>query len=539
MEAHGGRLAAEVLAGYGTDVVYTLSGGHIFPFYDGCRERDIRILDVRHEQTAAFAAEGHAKLTRDLGVAIVTAGPGVTNAVSPITSAHFNGSPMLTLAGRAPQGRWGSGSLQELDHLPIVSSVTKLARTVFEPAAVPKEVDVAIQTARTPGRGPTFLDFPLEAVFGKADMDAPEAGATPKGAEPDPDAVGRAGRLLGSAKAPVIVGGTDVWLDGAWDALRALVEELRVPVVLNGMGRGCIPADHELTISRARGAAFKGSDVVLVVGTPLDFRLGFGDFGEAEVIHLQDDPEKISEGASPKVAVSGDLTSALDGIREAATRGERIDRESWVGSLRDEEAAKREAMRPEVESDACPIHPARVYGALAEKLDRDAVVIGDGGDFVSYAGKLVDAYVPGAWLDPGPYGCLGTGLGYAIAARIVHPERQVVAMLGDGALGFGGMDVDTLVRHDLPVVMIVGNNGIWALEKHPMRKLYGYDVAADLDQGTRYDDIVKAFGGAGETVEEPGELPDALDRAFDSGVPYLLNVLTDPEVEYPRSANLA
>jgi acetolactate synthase-1/2/3 large subunit len=180
-----------------------------------------------------------------------------------------------------------------------------------------------------------------------------------------------------------------------------------------------------------------------------------------------------------------------------------------------------------------------VYGALRQKLDRDAIVIGDGGDFVSYAGKLVDSYVPGAWMDPGPYGCLGTGLGYAIAARVVHPDRQVVLMLGDGAVGFNVMDFDTLVRHGLPVVAIVGNNGIWGLEKHPMQQLYGYDVAADLRQETRYDDIVAALGGAGETVEKAGDLDSALDRAFASGVPYLINVLTDPSVAYPRSSNLA
>lgn len=539
MEGHGGRLAAEVLRGYGVDVVYTLSGGHIFPFYDGCKDARIRLLDVRHEQTAAFAAEGHAKLTRDLGVAIVTAGPGVTNAVSPITSAHFNGSPMLTLAGRAPQGRWGSGSLQELDHLPIVESITKLARTVFDAGSSAKEVDAAIQAARTPHRGPAFLDFPIEAVFGRADTDVPSAGGPPRGIEPDPDALRRAGELLGGAEQPVIVGGTDVWFNGAWEGLRRLAEELRIPVVLNGMGRGCVPADHELTISRARGAAFKGSDVVMVVGTPLDFRLGFGEFGEAQVIHVQDAPEKVSEHAAPSVAVGGDLPASLDGILEAATRGERTDREDWIRRLGDEERSKREAMRPELESEAHPIHPARIYGVLAEKLDRDAVVVGDGGDFVSYAGKLVDSYVPGAWLDPGPYGCLGSGVGYAIAARAVHPDRQVVALLGDGALGFGGMDLDTLVRHRLPVVAIVGNNGIWGLEKHPMRKLYGYDVAADLSQETRYDRILEAFGGAGETVEKATELPGALDRAFEADVPYLLNVLTDPEVEYPRSANLA
>jgi acetolactate synthase-1/2/3 large subunit len=190
-------------------------------------------------------------------------------------------------------------------------------------------------------------------------------------------------------------------------------------------------------------------------------------------------------------------------------------------------------------SDAFPIHPARVYGELRPRLDRDAVVIGDGGDFVSYAGKLVDSFQPGCWLDPGPYGCLGTGLGYAAAARVARPDSQVVLLLGDGAAGFSLIDVDTLVRHDLPVVIIVGNNGIWGLEKHPMKAIYGYDVAADLQPGCRYDQVVVALGGGGELVEKPGDLGPALDRAFAAGGPYVVNVLTDPAVAYPRSSNLA
>ena len=182
--------------------------------------------------------------------------------------------------------------------------------------------------------------------------------------------------------------------------------------------------------------------------------------------------------------------------------------------------------------------PTRIYGELRQRLDRDAIVVNDGGDFVSYSGKYIDSYEPGCWLDPGPYGCLGTGLGYATAARIAHPDRQVVVMLGDGAAGFSLMDVDTLVRHDLPVVMVMGNNGIWGLEKHPMQALYGYDVAADLQPGLRYDDVVTALGGAGEVVERPDDIGPALDRAFASGVPYLVNVLTDPANVYPRSSNL-
>jgi len=186
-------------------------------------------------------------------------------------------------------------------------------------------------------------------------------------------------------------------------------------------------------------------------------------------------------------------------------------------------------------SAADPIHPMRIYGELAPLLDDDAVVIGDGGDFVSYAGKYIEPKRPGSWLDPGPYGCLGTGLGYAIAARVARPSGQVVLLLGDGAAGFSLMDVDTLVRHRLPVVMICGNNGIWGLEKHPMQAIYGYDVAADLQPQCRYDQVVAALGGAGELVTKPGDIAPALRRAFDSGVPYLVNVITNPAVAYPRS----
>jgi acetolactate synthase-1/2/3 large subunit len=527
----GGHLVAEALKRSGVDAVYTLSGGHIFPIYDGCVKRNIRLVDVRHEQTATFAAEAHAKLTRSLGVAVITAGPGITNAVSAITTAHFNGSPLLVLGGRAPQGRWGSGSLQELDHIPIVESVTKLARTVFDPGDAPAAMAEAIGSATSPHRGPAFLDFPLDA-FGATDADVVDAKSPPS--ERVEGDVERAKELLESAERPLIIAGTDVWMNRAEDALRALAETMNVPVIPNGMGRGCLAADHDLAFSRARSLAVRQADLVVVVGTPLDFRLGFGRFGDAKVVHVQDSEEGIGRHAAVAAAVWGDLARALGEIT-----GSRSGHTAWIESLRDEEGSRRETDEAELTSDAYPIHPARVYGVLREKLDRDAIVIGDGGDFVSYAGRLVDVYTPGAWLDPGPYGCLGLGLGYAIGARVVHPGRQIVLMAGDGALGFSGMDLDTLVRMKLPVVIVVGNNGIWGLEKHPMQKIFGYDVAADLNQDARYDLVLEALGGAGETVEKASELPDALDRAFAADAPYLVNVLTDPAISYPRSANLA
>ena len=534
-EGHGGQLVTATLGAFGVREIFTLSGGHIFSIYDGCVKDGIRIVDVRHEQTATFAAEGFAKLTRTPGVAVLTAGPGVTNGVSAITTAHFNGSPLVVLGGRAPQARWGAGSLQEFDHVPVVASITKAARTVTATGQIAKELHDAVTLALSSHRGPVFLDFPLDVVFASDVADVPEA-VTPVGPEPDRDEVARAAALLASAARPVLVAGGDVWADGAWEALRRCVETLRVPTFVNGQGRGCLPADHELAFARTR-SFLKQADVVVVVGTPLDFRLSFGSFGSAAVVHVVDHPDSRAGHVDVAVSPAGDLSTILDGM--AAHTGARADHEPWIAKLRDEESARREAERAELESDAEPIHPARVYGELRKRLARDAVVIGDGGDFVSYAGKLIDSYEPGCWMDPGPYGCLGTGLGYAIAARVAHPDRQIVLLQGDGAIGFNGMDFDSLVRHDLPVVAVVGNNGIWGLEKHPMQAIYGYDVAADLQSGCRYDRVVEGLGGAGETVTRPADLGPALDRAFAAGVPYLVNVLTDPAVAYPRSSNLA
>ncbi len=535
---HGGELAVAALRAWGVGELFTLSGGHIFPFYDGAVKGGppLGIFDVRHEQSATFAAEGVAKLTRRPGVAVLTAGPGITNGVSAVTTAHFNGSPLVVLGGRAPQRRWGSGSLQEFDHVPVLAPITKLAATVPDPADIPALVDHAMRTALAPHRGPVFLDFPLDVVFASGEAE-PVAAAEVRGPAPDPDDVDRAASVIAGAERPVLIAGSDVWWDGAVDELRAAVEALRVPVFVNGLGRGCLPADHELAFARTRSLVKTDADVVVVVGTPLDFRLSFGRFGSAAVVHVVDSPAQRAGHVSPAVSPAGDLRATLAGL--ANWVGERADHEPWIARLRDAETAARATDAPLLAAAADPIKPTRVYGEVTRRLDRDAVVICDGGDFVSYAGKYVDSYEPGCWLDPGPYGCLGTGLGYAMAARVTHPDRQVVLMLGDGAAGFSLMDVDSLVRHRLPVVIVCGNNGIWGLEKHPMKMLYGYDVAADLQPGLRYDDVVRALGGAGETVERPRDLGPALDRALAAGVPYLVNVLTDPSDAYPRSSNLA
>jgi acetolactate synthase-1/2/3 large subunit len=536
VQGHGGDLALAALRQFGVNELFTLSGGHIFPLYDAAQKAGVRIVDVRHEQSAVFAAEAVAKLQRRPGLAALTAGPGVTNGISGMTSALFNGAPVVVLGGRAPRDRWGAGSLQEIDHVPVVRAVTKHAETVLATEDVAARLCAAAELALTPHRGPVFVDLPIEVVFSFGEVVLPEPTGVPV-LEPDADEVAKAAALLAGAQRPVLIAGSDVYAGDAVGALREAAEALQIPVFANGMGRGALPPSHPLAFSRARRAALSGADVVAVVGTPLDFRLGFGDFGEAQVVHVVDAPEQRASHVTPAAAPAGDLRLVLTAF--ANYSGVRAPHDEWVASLRVAEDAAKAKDVEALEADVDPIKPSRVYGELRRVLDRDAVTIGDGGDFVSYAGKYLEPAVPGTWLDPGPYGCLGTGMGYAMGARLTYPDRQVCVLMGDGAAGFSLMDAESLARQGLPVVIVVGNNGIWGLEKHPMRQMFGYDVAADLQPGLRYDDVVTALGGAGETVAKAADLGPALRRAFDSGVPYLVNVLTDPEDTYPRSSNLA
>ena len=546
IEGHAGQLAVAVARAHGVETLFTLSGAHVFPMYDGAVKADppMRLLDVRHEQTAAFAAEATGKLTRVPGLAVLTAGPGVTNGVSAIAQAQFAGSPMVVVGGRAPANRWGSGSLQELDQPPILESVSKLAKTLHTAGDVLPGMDEAFTAARSAHRGPVFVDVPMDEFFNTSAGEVP-AGGEAAAREPDSDALDRIALLLARAERPVLILGTDVWADHADEAALRFVEAIGVPVITNGMGRGVVPGGHPLLATKARSQALGGADLVIVVGTPLDFRLGYGIFGgktdsgegsvPAEVVHIADSPGQISAHASLAASVAGNLTAVFDGLQSALERGDRPDWAAWVSSLQDTVAlaTKRDAELLGAEAD--PIHPARIYGELVPRLADDSVVIGDGGDFVSFAGKYVEPKRPGGWLDPGPYGCLGAGLGAAIAARIARPSAQCVLLLGDGAAGFSLMDVDTLVRHNLPVVMVMGNNSAWGLEKGPMQMLYGYDVVADLAPRTAYDEVVKALGGAGETVTDPRQIGPALDRAFAANAPYLVNVITDVNAAYPRS----
>ncbi|OBK29713.1 hypothetical protein A5634_17770 [Mycobacterium asiaticum] len=536
---HAGRLIARRLKASGIDTMFTLSGGHLFSIYDGCRDEGVRLIDTRHEQTAAFAAEGWSKVTRVPGVAALTAGPGITNGMSAMAAAQQNQSPLVVLGGRAPAGRWGMGSLQEIDHVPFVAPLTRFAATAQSAEEAGKLVDQALQAAVGAPSGVGFVDFPMDHVFSLSDDDS-RPGALhelPVAASADADALDRAIDLLSKAARPVIMAGTNVWWGHGETALLRLAEELRIPVLMNGMARGVVPADHPLAYSRARSKALGAADVALIVGVPMDFRLGFGGVFGAETQLVVADRAR-PERAHPRPVASelyGDLSATLSALSGASP----TDHQDWIEELRLVETASRELENAELADERIPLHPMRVYAELAPLLDRDAIVVIDAGDFGSYAGRVIDSYQPGCWLDSGPFGCLGSGPGYALAAKLAQPQRQVVLLQGDGAFGFSGMEWDTLVRHSVPVVSVIGNNGIWGLEKHPMEALYGYSVVAELRPGTRYDEVVRALGGHGELVSAPGELRPALERAFASGLPAVVNVLTDPSIAYPRRSNLA
>lgn len=555
---HGGHHAIDAAIAGHTPALFTLSGAHIFPLYDAAvggseqvraagdpraaeRGGPLRLVDVRHEQTAVFAAEAVGKLTRTPGFAAVTAGPGVTNSISAITGAWMNGSPLVVLGGRAPEYRWGSGALQELDHVPMLEPVTKAAWTVRDPAAIGNAVTMAFELANSPHRGPVFADIPMDALFTPSlgdvsftpDTYAPEDCTSVSGD------VDRAADLLRAAQRPVVVVGSDVWFAEAEDTARDLVHQGSLPVIANGMGRGILRPDDPLLVTRARSTAFSQADLVLVIGAPLDFRLGYGTFGTpaegeapAPVVHLVDSPTQVATHAPHALPIVGDLREAMALLLDAAAG--RATSTEWNELLASGVRAAWELDAELLTSDTQPIHPARIYGEIRKRLAPGDIVIGDGGDFVSFAGRFIEPDRPGRWLDPGPFGCLGTGPGYALGASIAHPGSRPWLLLGDGAAGFSLMDVDSLVRHQVPVTIVVGNNSGWGLEKHPMRFLYGYDVLADLSP-THYDDVVRALGGAGETVTEPDQIGPALDRARAAEGPYLVNVLTDPEVAYPRS----
>ncbi len=531
----GGDMIARVMKREGTEVLFTLSGGHIQNIYDGCIDEEIRVIDTRHEQTAAHAADGYARATGRVGVAAVTAGPGVTDAVTGVANAFRAGSPMILLGGAAPLSTIGRGALQEMEQVELMRPITKWAGKVHDTKRVAEAMADCYRIALSGRPGPVFLELPTDVLFGQVDEDEfqlPVQYRREVRNPADPEAVERAAEAIRNAERPAMMAGTPVFWSGAGADLLRFVELIGTPIYTNEMARGAIPWEHPLKGNWARRTALSGADLIIVFGSPLDFRLRYGQAPlfnpEATVILYDYDEETIGKNRPIDIGLTGDARTVLRQLIDAV--GDQLPRnEQWLSQLSSEEQQAAELRRPLLESDAVPIHPLRLCNEIAKFVDDETIVVGDGGDIVSHASKFMPIDRMGQWYDPGPLGTLGVGTGFCMAIKAVHPDKRILMINGDGAFGLNGFDFDTLVRFDLPVVSVVGNDRQWGQIAVGQVRRYGEErqIATELADNARYDKVVEALGGYGEFVTEPDEIAPAIQRAFDSGKPACVNVIMD------------
>jgi acetolactate synthase-1/2/3 large subunit len=532
----GGHLVARALKAEGIEAIFTLCGGHIMDIYDGCVDAGIRIIDVRHEQSAGHAADAWTRLTGVPGCAVVTAGPGITDTVTAVANAWRAQTPMLVIGGQGPLSQAHMGSLQELDHVGLMKPITRFATTVYQTERIADILAMAFRQAYSGRPGPVFVEIPIDVLFGAVDEKAvvdPGRYRSPGKVLGDPKLVEEAARLLARAERPVILAGSQVWHCRGVAELQAFAEAGGFPVYLNGSARGALPPRHPLLFVRSRREALAKADVILVLGTPFDFRLGYGRrlAADAKVIQVDLEYGELGHNRSVDIGITGDSAAVLAQLTQALGRmGERT--KPWLDQLRAAEQKALEKDLPLLNSDAVPIHPLRLAKEINAFLTDDTIFIGDGGDVVTFSASVVQTRRPGQWLDPGPLGTLGVGMPFALAAKVAFPKKEALILFGDGAFGLNGFEYDTAVRFNLPVIGVVGNNAAWNQIRYGQVSRYGKargDIA-NLLAPTRYDRVVEALGGHGSHVTDPKEIRPALERARASGKPSCVNVMIDPNV---------
>jgi acetolactate synthase-1/2/3 large subunit len=542
----GGHLVARTLRHAGVGHVFTLCGGHILPIYDGCLTEGVVVIDVRHEQAAAHAADAYARLTRGVGVAIVVPGPGVTDAVTGVANAYAARSPLLLIGGAAPLALRGLGALQETEQVALLKPITKGAWSVVETRQIPEVLTTAIRTALSGRPGPVFVEIPVDLLMTTIeDRLAPiptDYVHRPRAAA-DADGLRRLDALLAGAERPVVMAGGGVYWDDAAASLASFAERAGVPVFMNGAGRGALATDHPNSFFQTRGWALGHADVILVLGTPLDFRLGYGrppTFAEdARVAMVDVDPVELGRNRPLALGLAGDIDVILRQLTDALPKG-RVERVApWCAELRRREGEARAKLDELAGTDQIPMSHYRWAQEIARVVTRDTIVVGDGGDVVNCAAKFVPVDHPGQWLDPGPLGCLGVGPSFALAAKLLRPAQRVLLVSGDGAFGLNGMELETAVRFRLPFTCVIGNDGGWGQIRSPQVSFFGESrtVATSLPT-TRYDRMVEALGGRGAFITDPSELGPALTRALASDEVWCLNVALDPEA-YRKSGQVS
>jgi acetolactate synthase I/II/III large subunit len=542
----GGHLVARTLKEAGVRHVFTLCGGHILPIYDGCLNEGIQVVDMRHEQASAHAGDAYARLTRSIGVAVVTAGPGVTDAVTGVANAYSARSPLLLIGGAAPLGLRGLGALQETEQVALLRPITKGSWTVAETRQIPEVLTTAIRTALTGRPGPVFVEIPVDLLMTMIeDRLAPiPTGYVHRAATlADPDDVVRLAHLVSRAERPVVLAGSGVYWDDAAASLAAFADSSGLPVFMNGAGRGTLPPDHPCAFAQSRGWALGNADLVIVLGAPLDFRLGYGrppSFAEdARVVMVDCDPTELGRNRALELGLHAHIGRALDQLVEILPAGLSARFEEWRRRVGQKERDSRGKLDAETSSDAVPISHYRWARDIASVITPETIVVGDGGDVVGCASKFVPVTEPGQWLDPGPFGCLGVGPSFAIAAKLLHPDRRVLLIAGDGAFGLNGMEMETAVRFGLPMTVIIGNDGGWGQIRNPQLSFFGAERAVGTSLPfTRFDLMVEALGGKGMHVTEPGEIRPALEKALGSNDVWCINVTLDPAA-YRRTGQVS
>jgi acetolactate synthase-1/2/3 large subunit len=530
-QVHGGRLVSKALARHGVTHLFTLCGGHIQAIYDGCLDDDIRVVDVRHEQTAGHAADGIARVTGRPGVCAVTAGPGVTDVVTAVANAQRAGIPMIVIGGAGPRVLADMGSLQDMNHIELMRPITKWSVAVPSTDRIQEYIDSAFRVAQANVPGPVFLEIPLDLLMNYAD-DAPpptaplspSAIALPSRPGGDPAQISRVASLLREAERPMFIVGTQLRWSPRKDAIRRIADAVGAPFYVNGMARGSLPADHPGLMSRSRRFALGQTDLCVVLGTPFDFRLEYGRAinAAAKVVQIDLDASELGKNRRIDVAIDGDSGIVLDQL--LAEVGEKRC-EAWLASVRAAEEKSRAKMIAEIESDASPPNPLRVCAEIGKRLGKNDIVIGDGGDFVATAAYVLKLEWPQLWMDPGPLGTLGVGPGYAMAAKLARPDANVVLIYGDGSFGLHAMEFEAMARQKIPVISIIGNDAAWMQIRRGQVEFYGESRStATALEYTRYEKVVEAVGGAGFWVERIEDLGPALDEAFACGKPACVNV---------------
>jgi len=525
---HGGRLVSQALKRHGVSHLFTLCGGHIQSIYDGCLDDGIRVVDVRHEQTAGHAADGYARVTGKPGVCAVTAGPGVTDVVTAVANAQRAGIPMVVIGGAGPTFYADMGSLQDMDTVALMRPISKWATRIVDIKRIPEYIDAAMRVAQANVPGPVYLEMPLDILMNfHDDSDRPATGPMePPRPAGDPNSIALVADLLKNAERPMFIVGSQLRWSPRRDAAREFSEASAAPFFVNGMARGSIPASSPNLFSRSRKQAMAAADVIVVFGTPFDFRVEYGRAfnPNAKIIQVDLDGAEIGRNRSVDVAIHGDSGLVLKQILDAMG-GKGPQRPEWVEQIRGFEVKSKAKMAAEIGSDSNPPNPLRVCSELGKRLGKDDIVIGDGGDFVATAAYVLSLEWPQLWMDPGPLGTLGVGPGYAMAAKLLRPESNVVIVYGDGSFGLHALEFEAMVRQKIPVVAVIGNDAAWMQIRRGQVEMFSEprSVATGLDY-TRYDKVVEAVGGFGAYVESVDQLGPALDAAFASGKPACVNV---------------